>query len=118
MGRFALEPSIIIIIMSENDIVTSVEAISVCDTFLIVLKCPRLSHMMLDFDHNGWYVCNVWQNFVPPSFDDKILEVVAVFGGMQIAVSRLIDIQHHRIAQVRTLHTQASELRTVHHFGL
>ena len=55
---------------------------------------------------------------MPPSFDDKILEVVAVFGGMQIAVSRLIDIQHHRIAQVRTLHTQASELRTVHHFGL
>jgi hypothetical protein len=37
---------------------------------------------------------------VPPSFDDKILEVVAVFGGMQIAVSRLIDLQHHRIAQV------------------
>ena len=54
---------------------------------------------------NEWLVWNVLQNFVPPSFDDKILEVVAVFGGMQIAVSRLIDIQHHRIAQVGTLHT-------------
>ena len=55
---------------------------------------------------NEWLVWNVLQNFVPPSFDDKILEVVAVFGGMQIAVSRLIDIQHHRIAQVGTLQTQ------------
>ena len=51
MGRFVLEPSIIfiIIIMSENDIVTSVEAISVFDTFLIMLKCPILLHVMLDF---------------------------------------------------------------------
>ena len=39
-------------------------------------------------------------NFTAPNFDDKILEVVAVFGGVQMAVSRVIDIQHHRIAQV------------------
>uniref|UniRef100_A0A3Q1B428 Diacylglycerol kinase n=1 Tax=Amphiprion ocellaris TaxID=80972 RepID=A0A3Q1B428_AMPOC len=39
--------------------------------------------------------------FCAPSFDDKILEVVAVFGSMQMAVSRVIKLQHHRIAQVR-----------------
>lgn len=42
------------------------------------------------------------QNFGAPSFDDKKLEVVAVFGSMQMAMSRVINIQHHRIAQVRT----------------
>lgn len=41
----------------------------------------------------------VVQIFCAPSFDDKILEVVAVFGGMQMAVSRVIKLQHHRIAQ-------------------
>lgn len=44
---------------------------------------------------------SVVQIFCAPSFDDKILEVVAVFGGMQMAVSRVIKLQHHRIAQVR-----------------
>ncbi|XP_051535240.1 diacylglycerol kinase delta-like isoform X2 [Myxocyprinus asiaticus] len=39
--------------------------------------------------------------FTAPSFDDKILEVVAVFGSMQMAVSRVINLQHHRIAQCR-----------------
>lgn len=46
--------------------------------------------------------CSVVQIFCAPSFDDKILEVVAVFGGMQMAVSRVIKLQHHRIAQVRS----------------
>ncbi|XP_017287305.1 diacylglycerol kinase eta isoform X3 [Kryptolebias marmoratus] len=41
--------------------------------------------------------------FSAPSFDDKILEVVAVFGSMQMAVSRVIKLQHHRIAQCRTV---------------
>lgn len=45
------------------------------------------------------------QIFCAPSFDDKILEVVAVFGSMQMAVSRVIKLQHHRIAQVRSLRT-------------
>lgn len=40
------------------------------------------------------------QNFGAPSFDDKKLEVVAVFGSIQMAVSRVINLQHHRIAQV------------------
>lgn len=37
--------------------------------------------------------------FLAPSFDDRILEVVAVFGSVQMAASRLINLQHHRIAQ-------------------
>lgn len=41
------------------------------------------------------------QNFGAPSFDDKKLEVVAVFGSMQMAMSRVINLQHHRIAQVK-----------------
>ncbi|KAF4086960.1 hypothetical protein AMELA_G00090080 [Ameiurus melas] len=41
--------------------------------------------------------------FCAPSFDDKILEVVAVFGSMQMAVSRVIKLQHHRIAQDHSL---------------
>ena len=45
-------------------------------------------------------------NFTAPNFDDKILEVVAVFGGVQMAVSRVIDIQHHRIAQVGRVSVQ------------
>lgn len=44
-------------------------------------------------------ICLV-QNFGAPSFDDKKLEVVAVFGSMQMAMSRVINLQHHRIAQV------------------
>lgn len=43
----------------------------------------------------------LFQNFGAPSFDDKKLEVVAVFGSIQMAVSRVINLQHHRIAQVR-----------------
>ncbi|KAM5288056.1 diacylglycerol kinase eta [Ctenodactylus gundi] len=41
--------------------------------------------------------------FAAPSFDDKILEVVAIFDSMQMAVSRVIRLQHHRIAQCRTV---------------
>ncbi|CAK9292989.1 unnamed protein product [Gordionus sp. m RMFG-2023] len=39
--------------------------------------------------------------FLSPSFDDKILEVVAVFGSHQLAMSKVLNIQHHRIAQCR-----------------
>ncbi|KDR19859.1 hypothetical protein L798_05107 [Zootermopsis nevadensis] len=41
--------------------------------------------------------------FLAPSFDDRILEVVAVFGSVQMAASRLINLQHHRIAQCQTV---------------
>ncbi|XP_065354344.1 diacylglycerol kinase eta isoform X2 [Calliphora vicina] len=52
---------------------------------------------------------NFWGNtkkddiFLPPSFDDRILEVVAVFGSVQMAASRLINLQHHRIAQCHSV---------------
>lgn len=41
--------------------------------------------------------------FLAPSFDDRILEVVAVFGSMQMAACRLINVQHHRIAQCQSV---------------
>lgn len=41
--------------------------------------------------------------FLSPSFDDRILEVVAVFGSVQMAASRLINLQHHRIAQCQSV---------------
>uniref|UniRef100_A0A182RH22 Diacylglycerol kinase n=1 Tax=Anopheles funestus TaxID=62324 RepID=A0A182RH22_ANOFN len=41
--------------------------------------------------------------FLAQSFDDRILEVVAVFGSVQMAASRLINLQHHRIAQCQSV---------------
>lgn len=41
--------------------------------------------------------------FLAPSFDDRILEVVAVFNSVQMAASRLINLQHHRIAQCQSV---------------
>ncbi|XP_076311305.1 diacylglycerol kinase delta-like isoform X2 [Tachypleus tridentatus] len=41
--------------------------------------------------------------FYAPAFDDKILEVVAVFGTVQMAASRVMNLQHHRIAQCRSV---------------
>ncbi|CAB1347443.1 unnamed protein product, partial [Coregonus sp. 'balchen'] len=42
-------------------------------------------------------------NFWGGTKEDDILEVVAVFGSIQMAVSRVINLQHHRIAQCRTV---------------
>ncbi|XP_043926516.1 diacylglycerol kinase delta [Protopterus annectens] len=52
---------------------------------------------------NFWGGTKEDDTFAAPSFDDRILEVVAVFGSMQMAVSRVINLQHHRIAQCRTV---------------
>ncbi|NWZ31083.1 DGKD kinase, partial [Asarcornis scutulata] len=52
---------------------------------------------------NFWGGTKEDNNFGAPSFDDKKLEVVAVFGSIQMAVSRVINLQHHRIAQCRVV---------------
>ena len=44
--------------------------------------------------------------FTIPSFDDKILEVVAVSGCMQMALSRVVSIKSNRIAQCRSVKIQ------------
>lgn len=41
-----------------------------------------------------------------PSYDDKILEVVAVSGCMQMALSRVVSIKSNRIAQCHTVKIQ------------
>lgn len=40
------------------------------------------------------------QEYEPPAIDDGKLEVVAIFGSVQMAMSRIINLHHHRIAQV------------------
>ncbi|XP_032664900.1 LOW QUALITY PROTEIN: diacylglycerol kinase eta [Odontomachus brunneus] len=52
---------------------------------------------------NFWGGTKEGDLFLAPSFDDRILEVVAVFGSIQMAASRLINLQHHRIAQCQTI---------------
>ncbi|XP_071838981.1 diacylglycerol kinase delta-like isoform X3 [Apostichopus japonicus] len=52
---------------------------------------------------NFWGTTKEDDTFTAPSFDDHILEVVAVFGSVQMAVSRMITLHHHRIAQCRVV---------------
>uniref|UniRef100_A0A3P9JBT6 SAM domain-containing protein n=1 Tax=Oryzias latipes TaxID=8090 RepID=A0A3P9JBT6_ORYLA len=73
-----------------------------CDGRTIPL--PSLQGIaVLNIPTNFWGGTKEDDTFAAPSFDDKILEVVAVFGSMQMAVSRVINLQHHRIAQCRTV---------------
>ncbi|XP_018899537.2 diacylglycerol kinase eta isoform X1 [Bemisia tabaci] len=52
---------------------------------------------------NFWGGTKEDEVFIAPAVDDEILEVVAVFGSVQMAASRLINLQHHRIAQCRSV---------------
>lgn len=52
---------------------------------------------------NFWGGVKADDLFRAPAFDDRLLEVVAVFGTMQMAVSKVVRIQHHRIAQCRSV---------------
>lgn len=40
------------------------------------------------------------QEYEAPAIDDGKLEVVAIFGSVQMAMSRIVNLHHHRIAQV------------------
>jgi diacylglycerol kinase (ATP) len=48
---------------------------------------------------NFWGGSKSDECFLAPSFDDRVLEVVAVFGSVQMATSRILSAQSHRIAQ-------------------
>ncbi|XP_041910242.1 diacylglycerol kinase kappa [Arvicola amphibius] len=48
---------------------------------------------------NFWGSTAATTEYEAPAMDDGKLEVVAIFGSMQMAVSRLVNMHHHRIAQ-------------------
>ncbi|KAL1490343.1 hypothetical protein ABEB36_013057 [Hypothenemus hampei] len=65
---------------------------------IVILNIPRFMGGI-----NFWGGTKEDDVFLAPSFDDKILEVVAVFGSMQMAASRMVKFQHHRIAQCQSI---------------
>uniref|UniRef100_A0A8C8U7X5 Diacylglycerol kinase n=2 Tax=Peromyscus maniculatus bairdii TaxID=230844 RepID=A0A8C8U7X5_PERMB len=48
---------------------------------------------------NFWGRNRATAEYDAPAMDDGKLEVVAIFGSIQMAMSRLVNLQHHRIAQ-------------------
>ncbi|XP_004713194.2 diacylglycerol kinase kappa [Echinops telfairi] len=50
---------------------------------------------------NFWGSSTATMEYDSPAIDDGKLEVVAIFGSMQMAMSRIIKLHHHRIAQCR-----------------
>ncbi|XP_077003134.1 diacylglycerol kinase kappa [Tamandua tetradactyla] len=50
---------------------------------------------------NFWGSSTATVEYEAPAIDDGKLEVVAIFGSMQMAMSRIINLHHHRIAQCR-----------------
>ncbi|KAF6389888.1 diacylglycerol kinase kappa [Rhinolophus ferrumequinum] len=50
---------------------------------------------------NFWGSSTATMEYEAPAIDDGKLEVVAIFGSIQMAVSRIINLHHHRIAQCR-----------------
>lgn len=48
---------------------------------------------------NFWGSNTATTEYEAPAMDDGKLEVVAIFGSVQMAMSRLINLHHHRIAQ-------------------
>eukprot|EP00118_Oscarella_pearsei_P006053 m.27659 g.27659 ORF g.27659 m.27659 type:complete len:1297 (+) comp30246_c0_seq2:58-3948(+) len=52
---------------------------------------------------NFWGTEKEKDGFFAPSFDDKMLEVIAVMGVSQMAKSRMLGVQSHRLSQCRSL---------------
>uniref|UniRef100_H0UU19 Diacylglycerol kinase n=1 Tax=Cavia porcellus TaxID=10141 RepID=H0UU19_CAVPO len=52
---------------------------------------------------NFWGSNTATTEYEAPAIDDRKLEVVAIFGTVQMAMSRIINLHHHRIAQCREL---------------
>ncbi|KAL2768739.1 diacylglycerol kinase kappa [Daubentonia madagascariensis] len=50
---------------------------------------------------NFWGSNTATAEYEAPAIDDGKLEVVAIFGSVQMAMSRIINLHHHRIAQCR-----------------
>ncbi|XP_006913468.1 diacylglycerol kinase kappa [Pteropus alecto] len=50
---------------------------------------------------NFWGSSTATMEYEAPAIDDGKLEVVAIFGSIQMAMSRIINLHHHRIAQCR-----------------
>ncbi|XP_019486591.1 PREDICTED: diacylglycerol kinase kappa [Hipposideros armiger] len=50
---------------------------------------------------NFWGSSTATTAYEAPAIDDGKLEVVAIFGSIQMAMSRIINLHHHRIAQCR-----------------
>ncbi|XP_048191355.1 diacylglycerol kinase kappa [Perognathus longimembris pacificus] len=50
---------------------------------------------------NFWGSNTATTEYEAPAIDDGKLEVVAIFGSVQMAMSRIINLHHHRIAQCR-----------------
>uniref|UniRef100_A0A8P0SKB6 Diacylglycerol kinase n=1 Tax=Canis lupus familiaris TaxID=9615 RepID=A0A8P0SKB6_CANLF len=50
---------------------------------------------------NFWGSNTATTEYEAPAIDDGKLEVVAIFGSAQMAMSRIINLHHHRIAQCR-----------------
>ncbi|KAF3812834.1 hypothetical protein GH733_019197 [Mirounga leonina] len=48
---------------------------------------------------NFWGSSTATTEYEAPAIDDGKLEVVAIFGSVQMAMSRIINLHHHRIAQ-------------------
>jgi len=68
----------------------------------VVLNIPSYTGGVNFWGHNS----KTEHTFTVPSFDDKILEVVAVSGCIQMALSRVVSIKSNRIAQCRSVKIQ------------